>query len=223
MRRLFQGIAILGFLLPGSAAPPHSEITVRLQNYARASRATLRPARELATDVFRSAGVDLVWLDCAPTDRDRSRDQACANPIGPRDLFLRVMPEAPAMRAKQGDVFGIAYLSDKGGFSRIASVYLDQVTRLASQRHQSVGTGTLAAHLPPSTCVALAMGTVMAHELGHLLLGLNGHSSKGIMRPNLGWRDFEQAHCGELKFTHDQAKRLLKNVGARGRAAGKNS
>ncbi len=122
------------------------------------------------------------------------------------------------MPTRQGDVFGIAYLSENGGFSRIASVYLDQVERLASRKHQSAGTGIFAAHLPPSTCVALAMGVVMAHELGHLLLG-SSHSNKGIMQPNLNWRDFEKAYLGGLRFPPGQAQRLQANVGARSKNA----
>lgn len=42
------------------------EITVRVQNYAKVFRATLKQVRTLATDVFRHAGTEPVGLDCAP-------------------------------------------------------------------------------------------------------------------------------------------------------------
>ena len=52
------------------------------------------------------------------------------------------------------------------------------------------------------------LGHAMAHELGHLLLGSNSHSSAGIMSGK--WRAEELKHAakGDLLFTAQQAKMI---------------
>jgi hypothetical protein len=49
---------------------------------------------------------------------------------------------------------------------------------------------------------------VMAHELGHLLLGINAHSSTGIMRPVWNDDDIVAASKGNLYFTQAQGQIL---------------
>src|SRR5262249_48328918 len=63
-----------------------------------------------------------------------------------------------------------------------------------------------------SSELPVIMGCVMAHELGHLLLGDPSHSSSGIMQPLWGREQIRQALIGGLKFTKEQASRLQKNV-----------
>jgi hypothetical protein len=58
---------------------------------------------------------------------------------------------------------------------------------------------------------ALILGYVMAHELGHLLLGNNSHG-QGVMMGTFGRREFERAEKGELVFTPEQAKQMLVRI-----------
>jgi hypothetical protein len=60
----------------------------------------------------------------------------------------------------------------------------------------------------------------MAHELGHLLLGSNGHASQGIMRPRWQHEELVKAAMGTLVFTPEQAQRMSARVrvGTRGKA-----
>jgi hypothetical protein len=50
-------------------------------------------------------------------------------------------------------------------------------------------------------------GAVIAHELGHIVLGAGSHSSIGIMRPKWRQEDFEPAR-GALLFTRHQIKQM---------------
>jgi hypothetical protein len=52
---------------------------------------------------------------------------------------------------------------------------------------------------------ALVMGTVVAHEIGHVLLGNPGHSSEGLMRA--AWRtgDWQRAATGPLLFSKHES------------------
>jgi hypothetical protein len=48
----------------------------------------------------------------------------------------------------------------------------------------------------------------MAHELGHLLLGMNSHSRQGIMQAHWTDQQLGQMSKGILKFDQRQAKAI---------------
>jgi len=56
---------------------------------------------------------------------------------------------------------------------------------------------------------------VAAHEIGHLLLGANNHSRRGIMRPHWNRKDLEDAYFGRQGFTPQQTMRVEADVRAR--------
>jgi hypothetical protein len=77
----------------------------------------------------------------------------------------------------------------------LATVYYDYPVRLARGDNSDF-------ELP------VILGCVIAHELGHLLLGSNSHSGSGIMQPRWERRQVRQAMTGDLLFTSAQAKRI---------------
>jgi hypothetical protein len=52
------------------------------------------------------------------------------------------------------------------------------------------------------------LGYVIAHELGHILLGPNAHAIVGIMRATMLPEDWEKAEQGTLGFTHSQNQQI---------------
>jgi hypothetical protein len=60
--------------------------------------------------------------------------------------------------------------------------------------------------------VSTILGAAMAHEIGHLLLSSNAHSSSGVMTANFGHKQIVQASRGELLFTAEQAGRIRAQV-----------
>ena len=52
------------------------------------------------------------------------------------------------------------------------------------------------------------LGCVIAHEIGHLLLGRNSHSANGIMKSPWSPEDFQLARKRSLRFTPEQAERM---------------
>ena len=61
------------------------------------------------------------------------------------------------------------------------------------------------------------LGYIMAHELGHMLLGPNAHAVVGIMRATLLPEDWEKAEQGTLGFTHSQNQQIRRWVVQRSR------
>jgi len=62
---------------------------------------------------------------------------------------------------------------------------------------------------------ATRLGYVMAHELGHILLGPNSHALVGIMRPILLPDDWQKAAQGMLDFTRSQKQEIRRWIAQR--------
>jgi hypothetical protein len=61
------------------------------------------------------------------------------------------------------------------------------------------------------------LGYIMAHELGHILLGPNAHAIVGIMRGTLLPEDWEKAAQGTLGFTRSQNQQIRMWIAQRSR------
>jgi hypothetical protein len=88
--------------------------------------------------------------------------------------------------------FGISFLSSDG-----SGRYADIFYRRALQLHKDWG-GSLGDTL----------GAVIAHEIGHLLLGSNSHAPFGIMRAHWQGEELRMLARGALLFTPEQAARM---------------
>ena len=93
---------------------------------------------------------------------------------------MRILP-APVLDKFQDSVFGFAV------HPVLASVYYEFALRRARSDDAEF-------ELP------IILGCVMAHELGHLLLGSNSHSDKGIMLAAVGSESGPAADDGEVAF-----------------------
>ena len=111
------------------------------------------------------------------------------------DIRLRILA-APVQRVFQDSVFGFAV------HPVLASVYYDHALRRAKSDDAEFG-------------VPIILGCVIAHELGHLLLGSNGHSDTGIMQPRWEANQVRQLMTGTLLFTSEQSKAMRVEAGAR--------
>jgi hypothetical protein len=58
-------------------------------------------------------------------------------------------------------------------------------------------------------------GQVIAHELGHLLLGRGAHSRGGIMEPNWRAKDLDKALQRRMIFPREQSEQIRAQVLAR--------
>lgn len=68
-----------------------------------------------------------------------------------------------------------------------------------------------------SYAASMRLGYIMAHEIGHILLGQNAHAIVGIMRGTLQPEDWEKAAQGTLGFTHSQNQQIRTWIAKRSR------
>jgi hypothetical protein len=180
---------------------PSLRIIVCIYNYAHVSHRTLGRAEEITSQIFRKAGVKLAWLDCPTWHVEEEQYPACEPPLGAMAVDLRILPSSMAARfGSSGEQLGFALASARAGSVSDAWVFYERVERLAKSQVAS--------------CDQI-LGHVMAHEIGHLLLGPDSHSHGGIMRSNWDREYLEEASRGQLLFTRDQARLIRDDVQAR--------
>jgi hypothetical protein len=63
--------------------------------------------------------------------------------------------------------------------------------------------------------LALILASVMAHEMGHLLLGSNAHAVSGIMKAHCQLSELRRIGMGSLLFLPEQGKRMRARVNQR--------
>jgi hypothetical protein len=96
-------------------------ISIRIHNYARVKPSVLNQATKVASDIFRDAGVDSVWVECA-VGETFSTDSVCANPLSSLDLVVNLLPRSRTQNFRfRDEVLGMAMetnTQDFGAFYR---------------------------------------------------------------------------------------------------------
>jgi hypothetical protein len=120
-----------------------------------------------------------VWQEC-PTG-----NEPCSKGSGP--VFFLAIKAGPVQNTLLDVVSGQAIVAN-----HLAVVYYDALPRVARRK------------TTPQTTTLLAC--VIAHELGHLLLGAHGHSIHGIMRDRWDIEQTRRALMSELDFLPEEGK-----------------
>ena len=171
----------------GWEPPAVATVTVDIYDDVRLSPRVLADAEDEATRVYQKAGVAISWIECKSSRTDAEPDLRCQDPPSATHLKLRIVSHA----SKSSDgIFGVAFLS-AGGAGTYSDVFYDSAVKLDRDGHLGL---------------ARVLGDVMAHELGHLLLGLNAHSSWGIMCQSWHGAKLRLVSMGEILFSKEKAR-----------------
>ena len=169
--------------------PPRLQVS--LFNDAGVDPATLAEAESRASAIFSHSGIAVDWLVCSAANPNDFSPAVtpCSTLSWPFHLSIRIRPSAISISA---DTFGQAFLS-AAGEGVYSNVYFHNISR-----------GGHSADLPE----AELLGCVLAHELGHLLLGTNSHSPSGLMQPRWDSATLSAAARSGLFFTSAQTALL---------------
>jgi hypothetical protein len=169
--------------------------SVRIYYYANVPEPVLLAAQAEAARIFLQAGIDVLWIRCAGSDEEFAASPhkfgACAQ--APRTVTVRIEPVSLA-----------------GQTSRLPS----SVAAAAEERVEIVYGRLLEFSSEQNFKPGLLLAHVMAHELGHVLLGERSHASEGIMIPTFRNKDLYRAQRGRLLFTAKQAQRMRMRLNA---------
>ena len=165
-----------------------AKLAVRLYNYTEVSVRALRGALEETQQVFRQAGVEMVWIECRTTLEEAPKHPACRRQRGPSVVILSILPRHMDRRAAvRDDVFGLA--NPEAG---MASVLFHRVEQLAEANYMPV---------------EVVLGHIVAHEIGHVLLGHKSHSRNRNHASSMGQGGIERSGPGHVavQSTSDSA------------------
>jgi hypothetical protein len=195
--RLANGL-VIGLIMTVIAGTPRcvASTTLRLNlviyDYAHVRTETLAAAENTVSEIFGHANVQLNWRDGFAYAAERHQ-ALNPPPEDPATLVIKFQPESEAVR------YGVRSVCGGIGFPSGAIVFVRNFeTRSA-------------------TSEATRLGYVIAHELGHMLLGPNSHAIVGIMHATLLPGDWEKAAQGTLGFTHSQNQQIRMWIDQRSR------
>jgi hypothetical protein len=171
------------------AAAQNPQVTVFVNDSANVAERVVLEAEQSAGRIFRQAGVDLEWVNCGLQDRYHSEPQCGASMASSPRLVVRIIPHA---RTLGEDVFGVAFVDHDTG--TYADLFFEPIEQLQDQNKE----------IP----VAPMLGSVLAHELGHLLLGWNAHFPGGIMQAHWNEGQLRLIAMGRMFFSKEQAAKM---------------
>lgn len=204
-RHTFWFLSLL--VLPLAQAAEASSTTVHLYDLAGVSNAILDPAVEIATRLYADAGVQLHWVRQTLPAGEPGQGPAFIPTATPTVVSLRLLPKHMSDRVVRpgSQKLGIAFPTGEGRFRYLASVFYDRVELAAAELTD----------LP----LPVLLGHIMAHELGHLLLGPDAHARNTIMACPWDTTEFRFVKRGQFGFNKSQSGMLRSQLERRHKAA----
>jgi hypothetical protein len=188
---------ILAFSSPegwAKSLPQESpSVAISVFNEAGISPTILKQAEEVASRVFEESGIHVEWVNCSPAEEALGHEAACPEAAFPDHLHVHIVRRSLNMK---DSVLGVSFLSPEGSGCQ-ADVFYEGIERI--YRESLVHTTVI-------------LGHVMAHEIGHLLLGINSHSVRGIMRAHWDKEDLTRAEACTLLFAESQSRRMAQRL-----------
>lgn len=182
-----------GLLCPPIAEctpPARFQITARLYNTARVPDVVKKTALRVATDALSTGRIAVKWRNCDVAE-------LCAMTPARGELVIRIVRSGGPVPGRTPLVLGEAFVDTRQRTGVLATVFADRVELLAGLSE---------------TDSALLLGRAIAHEVGHLLLGSNAHSLRGLMRAQWTPADIRRHARTDWELTRDDAAAIRKRL-----------
>jgi hypothetical protein len=199
-RRTLSVVVILGLRtvsLSGRAGTPEFPLLMVLDDRAAVAPTVLDQAQREAFRILWHEGISISWVPVPPSS---------GGPVNAEDLAadrrtfagrLIVQPRLPKNSAARSKFLMGATPPSARRCSGESYVFLDQIAAFAEARRADSG---------------VVMGTVAAHEIGHLLLRDGGHAGEGLMRTPWTLADWRRATLGLLLFSPSEATAMQTTI-----------
>ena len=143
-----------------------ADLVVRTYNSTGVPATLIEEAQRVATLLLDDAGIGATWRRCRTKDGPMATStDGCDDLLRPSDLAVRIV-RAPKT-ILDPEVLGYSHVDSRLRKGFLATIFPDRVHAMAPRLQ--VNEGQL-------------FGRVLAHEIGHLLLGTLTHSPTGLMR-----------------------------------------
>jgi hypothetical protein len=162
------------------------DVTVGIANIVAAPSGVIKHAQEVANRVLHSAGVTAQWVSCPGPGMGIKDYPDCPLHLSPSHVVIKF-----GHPFERKDGFRITHFAFTTGFQ--VTIIYEQVEQAALKAEIAAGS---------------VLGMIMAHEIGHVLLGDDSHSSTGVMRPQWRPKDFVHGSPADFRFTSGQVKQI---------------
>jgi len=162
-------------------------VTVRIYNYAGVPAQDLAAAEQTANQIFAAAGIPVTWIDCSTPLRPTGR--TCTEPLAQSGEFVLRLASSSG-RVEKGHVALGSSLIDKDAATGV----------LITLEPHLIWTAATQADADP----AEVFGRAIAHEVGHLLLGMPRHAGSGLMRAIWSQEELRQNRRADWLFSADE-------------------
>ena len=171
---MYAVMAVLVAIAPavGVGAESPVTLTVRLYNTSGIPTPELVAARRAAESILRDTGLDVRFRQCGRLASPGDPVDRCDDPLKPTEVVVRVIEAPPFNATLNPEAYGVTYVVRETNHGWLATVFSDRINRAATRVKAEPGT---------------LLGRVVAHEVGHLLLGTGYHGEGGVMRAE--WPD----------------------------------
>ena len=183
--------------LPVNEGPAKLRVTVSIFDYAGVPPRVLAQAEKGIITLLGEAGLEVKLMECSSPAAPRHAGADCRKRLGPTEIVVRILPGfRPGDKSVLGHSLGAAY----------ATVYYGGAVKFAARQLASEGAAT-----------GPILGCGIVHEIGHLLLGPNQHSPRGMMRAQWSREELKLITDSSLHFTAQQAEAIRSEVRRRNR------
>ena len=181
------GKIVPGVLLANKSSAQSPGVEVQVYDYSALEPSTLQKFARRTQEILSGTGISINVVLC-----ERTTAGSCENPGNREKLILRVLPgSAKKMNNALYSPLGQSFADHSGG--EYASVFLESIKDQASE-----------ANVPWLTVLDYAA----VHEIGHLLLGNQAHTPRGIMKERWDVNDYVDMAQGRVQFSDEQIRQL---------------
>jgi len=193
-----QGAAHSRLERAGTAGPLTPKLKVAVYFFEGVDRATVLSAERVTTQIFKQSTIEVEWRNCPAA--------TCTTPIGAPEFRLAIHPQigklvnddAQAKLMSESGSLGLAIPCAMSDSVCLAYIFFGPISRAA---------------LAEGVSSVVVLAHVMAHEIGHALLGPDAHERTGVMQSRLPIAHLERFLC----FTSIQSKHVVANLIERNR------
>ena len=154
------------------------KLTIVIYHAETVAPPELLRAEATASAILRQAGISTAWRPATSLDLALAPDEIAVHLLSVHPSTLATRTNGYAVLTAEQSYAGISYPAVQAA---AASLDSDE---------------------------AIVLGAVIAHELGHILLGSRDHATSGVMVTRLHEREIQAAARGELQFLRSQAHRM---------------
>ena len=171
---------------------PETRVVIRTYDPGMLQPADRESALAAAMRIIEAAGLSAEWLSCDGAFV-RAQEDRCASPLGANELAVRFVRLPPPPDSGRHVALGYSLVDTQVRLGSLATIYVDRVESLAAACGLDLPT---------------LLGRAVAHEIGHLLIGTNGHAPTGLMRAVWSRNLLQRNRTSDWLFTSSDGRTM---------------